>query len=114
MYVCIYVYMHMYNQKITIINQDNDYKVHYIANVVENGCQTEAHIATSKRFHEKVPPMYSVYICVYVCIHVICNAHTRRAKVKAGALLRRRKLEDCYLLMKFIQSVVDVCISVYL
>jgi len=58
-----------------------------------------------------------------ICPHIVmCNRRlsilkiltsstlhiNRRAKVKAGALIRRRKLEDCRLLMKFIQSVVDV------
>ena len=33
--------------------------------------------------------------------------------MKAGALIRRRKLEDCRLLMQFIQSVVDVSVCAY-
>ena len=40
------------------------------------------------------------------------NIHNRRAKVKAGALIRRRKLEDCRLFMQFIQSVVDVSVCI--
>ena len=34
----------------------------------------------------------------------------RRRRVKSGSVSRRKRLEDCRLLMQFIQDIVDVCI----
>ena len=54
-------------------------------------------------------------VCAVLRLHVqhSCFFCYRRRRVKSGAVSRRKRLEDCRLLMQFIQDIVDVSVFIY-